>query len=599
MNGKMKKVLSVLMTLILAFSAVAVPAAAAGSSAPEADYVQGEVLIISEKQESGYHGGLSTCAASQSVIPDFDAYGVTSVETVSEDSSAVVFAAETQGNVEKLCRELNREEGITAEPNYLLHTTAYSLPKEVTDPSDYYNRYQKVYYNDALKIPGALKFSGKAGDGVLVAIIDTGFATDALDFPVNLWKNKKGTVGWNVSDNNDKIGPIFKSDGKSTFVNTNHGSNIAGIIAMPANGTGGIGVAYNSKLMLIKAATYTNDSSEPLLPVSDIVKGIDLAIENGADVINLSASVTKDSTTLKNAVNKAYNAGIAVISSAGNDSKGSDKIKSYPGAYDSVIGVMATESTTPTRLSRVSNYDVSGGKYYNMAVPGEDIFGCSSPVAGKYSAMTGTSQACAIVSGLAAVYLSVYPGTTPAQLYKALKDSVTGTVSANPSVTSATYSYGRPDTLKLMKAGGKKECACHTEGQWKVSVQPTAAKDGKRILPCSVCGKTLKSETVYRGVSAVSVGNVSLNYKSTATLTPSVKSGTKCKYTVKYSSAASNIASVDANGKISGNKRGSTTVTCTVTDEYGHTVKDTCTVTVGYAWWQWIIKIVLFGWIWY
>lgn len=597
MHTYFKKCLSVVMTAVLMLSAVSFTAAA-GSIPESPDYVPGEIIIVSENRESS-DGDVKTCSVSEEIIPDFDEYGITSVETVSSDVSGSVYVAEVEGSVEKTCSRLRKEEGITAEPNYLLRTQSYTLPSEITAPSEYYAQYQKSYYGDSLKLPDSLKFSGKAGEGVLVAIIDTGFAPDALDFPVNLWKNSKGTVGWNVSDNNDDISPIFKSNGKSTFVNTNHGSNIAGIIAMPANGTGGIGVAYNSRLMLLKAATYTNDSTNPMLPVANIVKAIELAITNKADIINLSASLNTNSSALKNAVDKAYNAGIAVFASAGNDAKSTDSVKSYPAAYDSVMGVMATSAKDPSKLSSVSNYDVSGGKYYSIALPGENIFGCSSPKAGKFSAQTGTSQSCAVASGLGALYLSLYPDTTPAQLYKALKGSVSGTVTSDPKITGSTYSYGKTDTLKLMKYGGKTECTCHTEGEWKVTVQPTASKDGKKVLPCSVCGKVLKTEVIPRGVVSVTVNDVTLNYKSGTVLVPSVVTGSKCKYTVKYQSAAPGIASVGSDGKITANKRGSTTVTCTVTDEYGKTVKDTCTVTVKYAWWQWIIVIVLFGWIWY
>ena len=56
---------------------------------------------------------------------------------------------------------------------------------------------------------------------------------------------------------------------------------------------------------------------------------------------------------------------------------------------------------------------------------------------------------------------------------------------------------------------------------------------------------------------------------------------------------------VDENGNVYAAKTGSATITVTVTDEYGNKVTDTCDVNAQYTWWQWIIVIVLFGWIWY
>ncbi len=70
-----------------------------------------------------------------------------------------------------------------------------------------------------------------------------------------------------------------------------------------------------------------------------------------------------------------------------------------------------------------------------------------------------------------------------------------------------------------------------------------------------------------------------------------------CRY--EYSSSDANVATVDKNGKVYAAGTGNATITCTVTDSWGNVVADTCKVTVGYAWWQWIIIIVLFGWIWY
>ena len=97
----------------------------------------------------------------------------------------------------------------------------------------------------------------------------------------------------------------------------------------------------------------------------------------------------------------------------------------------------------------------------------------------------------------------------------------------------------------------------------------------------------------------VSVNDIGLNYKKSVALNPSVTVDENASYTVTYTSSNPSVARVDENGKVYGAKKGSTEITVTVTDEYGNTVSDTCKVNVTYAWWQWIIVIVLFGWIWY
>jgi len=97
----------------------------------------------------------------------------------------------------------------------------------------------------------------------------------------------------------------------------------------------------------------------------------------------------------------------------------------------------------------------------------------------------------------------------------------------------------------------------------------------------------------------VSVNDIGLNYKKSVALNPSVTVDENASYTVTYTSSNPSVARVDENGNVYGAKKGSAEITVTVTDEYGNTISDTCKVNVTYAWWQWIIVIVLFGWIWY
>lgn len=92
--------------------------------------------------------------------------------------------------------------------------------------------------------------------------------------------------------------------------------------------------------------------------------------------------------------------------------------------------------------------------------------------------------------------------------------------------------------------------------------------------------------------------SISLNYKSGEYLEVAYGPADR-DYAVKYESSNPKVASVDGNGKITANKRGSATITCTITDSNGNTASDTCEVKVTYTWWQWLIKIILFGWIWY
>ena len=142
----------------------------------------------------------------------------------------------------------------------------------------------------------------------------------------------------------------------------------------------------------------------------------------------------------------------------------------------------------------------------------------------------------------------------------------------------------------------------HTDGEWTVTKPATTTATGTKTQSCSVCGEVIRTETIPMlpaKVYGVSVSDVSLDYKATATITPAVKADKGANYTVTYSSSDPSVANVDANGKVTATGTGNATIICTVKDTQGNTVTDTCEVEVKYNWWQWIIVIVLFGWIWY
>lgn len=132
----------------------------------------------------------------------------------------------------------------------------------------------------------------------------------------------------------------------------------------------------------------------------------------------------------------------------------------------------------------------------------------------------------------------------------------------------------------------------------KVTKIPCEVKDGYVVFKTDHFSEYAIIEQL-ACVKSVSVSDITLNYKKSAAIKPTVKADDGAKYTIKYESSNTKVATVDKNGKVYGAKKGMATITCTVTDSGGNTVQDTCKVNVKYSFGQWLIVILLFGWIWY
>ena len=142
----------------------------------------------------------------------------------------------------------------------------------------------------------------------------------------------------------------------------------------------------------------------------------------------------------------------------------------------------------------------------------------------------------------------------------------------------------------------------HIPGSWVVTKPTTSTSSGVKSQYCLDCGELLATQKIpAKGkVSGVSIEeNLVLKYKGSATLKPQIEVASGVMYNITYSSSNPGVATVDNNGNVTAISRGDATITCTVTDQFGNVVTDTCEVNVIYNLWQWIIVIVLFGWIWY
>lgn len=188
-----------------------------------------------------------------------------------------------------------------------------------------------------------------------------------------------------------------------------HGTHIAGIIAASNPSLGMIGVAPHALIAPIKA--FDNQGSAY---VSDIVKAIDWCVQNKMHIINMSFGMRTKSKAMYNAVLRAYNKGIIIIASSGNDRR--FKSIDYPAKYPLTISVGAT--TSSRKIAPFSNR----GSFIDIYAPGEQIV--SSWSGNEYHEMSGTSMATSHVSGAVALLLEKYPECAPADIKAILKKSM-------------------------------------------------------------------------------------------------------------------------------------------------------------------------------
>src|SRR5262245_20372664 len=198
-----------------------------------------------------------------------------------------------------------------------------------------------------------------SAQNILVAVIDSGCDNTHDDVRENLWQNTGEIPGNGIDDDgngyvDDVIGYDFLNHDPLPFDDFGHGTMVFGIIGAAGNNQIGVtGLAWNAQIMCLKVLDAQGNST-----VSTAVEGIEYAIRQGAKIINMSWGYAPGGTpsqVLETALQKARDAGILVIASAGNgtmDAVGVDNDQdpnyaNYPSTYpeDNIIAVAATDSS--------------------------------------------------------------------------------------------------------------------------------------------------------------------------------------------------------------------------------------------------------------
>jgi subtilisin family serine protease len=277
-------------------------------------------------------------------------------------------------------------------------------------------RGNELWVLDMMNVPSA--WQQTQGAGVTVAVIDSGVDPDVSD------------LTGSVTTGPDLSGVSTRSSNPSWGV---HGTWMASLIAGHGHdgGTSGvIGIAPQSRILSIRVIpdrtdphynAYTRER-ETVIQQS-LAVGIDYAVRHGAKVISMSIGYSSPSGAVRAALLNAYGHGVVVVASAGNSGGPSDADPegmapdSYPAEYPGVISVGAVNSSGVVAGFSSDNLSVQ------LAAPGVHVPAQGRD--GQYWEVSGTSPACALVAGVAALIKSRYPGLAPDLAVSALTTTTT------------------------------------------------------------------------------------------------------------------------------------------------------------------------------
>lgn len=363
-----------------------------------------------------------------------------------------------------------------AEPNYLVY---FCVEPEKEDAEEEDPLYSQQWGSAAIGLDKLWEIEPTSDKKAIIAILDTGVDISHPDLEANIWTNEKEADG---ADNYDDDGNGFKDDLHGwDFVNQSpkirdnngHGTHCAGTAAaVGSNGVGIRGANPDAQIMPL-TVLQSNGTGD----VATIIKALDYARANGADVISMSFGTYTESKALYDALAKAYQKSV-LVAAAGNDNLCINQhfcptnkifgVPMFPAAYNFVLGVEAS-CDNAGNLASFSNYDDDGAvtsKYsdlynYELRAPGIGII--STFPNGQYRALNGTSMACPLMAGAISRLLSVKEYSSKEELFGDLIHTSKGNIDIfaayslndadrTPSLDLVTY---RMDDSKMGDGDGR------------------------------------------------------------------------------------------------------------------------------------------------
>lgn len=386
-----------------------VPAEIAATTVPELDW---KIIVQSEDEKDSKH-----YIEGEAVIKLKEGYDEgawlkrhPSLTLVKDISPYFIIQSKELKTSELLAVLIEQEEIEFAEPNYIISKQAVKhIPND-----EFFKPYQ--WNLSHISVEEGWEFSSGSKD-VTIAIIDTG-------------------VDPNHDDLQGKVLPGFNAiDGSTNSYDTHgHGTHVAGIAAALTNNVSGIaGIAWKNTILPVKVLNERGEGSS-----FEVARGIRWAVDQGADVINLSLGDYHHSIILYDAIRYAYKNDVVLISASGNDGIGEPM---YPAMYDEVLTVGSVNQNRD--VSFFSNY----GNHLDVTAPGEQI--PSTFPDNSYVVMSGTSMATPHVTGLAGLIRAIRPDLTNEEVYNVIRDNA---IDHGSKGKDPYYGFGEINVAKALRA---------------------------------------------------------------------------------------------------------------------------------------------------
>ena len=355
-----------------------------------------------------------------------------------------VYLIEDGPHADPLARaeELSQIFGATVVPNGVSQLLFDNTEPDATDQWSLDNFAQFSGGVADADIDAAEAWDAATGAGIVVAVLDSGADLDHPDLAANVWVNPGEVAGNGIDD--DGNGYVDDVNGWDFISNdavpedtsgTGHGTAVAGIIAAPINGTGIAGIAPKANIMVLRVCSVVDCAH------GDVIEALAYAAANGAHVANLSFGGESYWAPLEAAVQGAIDAGVVVVTAAGNFGDDNGTVPFYPANYGlpGMLSVAMTDHADALDLN--SNF---GGTTVHLGAPGVSIR--TLDLGAGYASWTGTSFAAPNAAGVAALvrqHRGCYTAAFVASVVASSGDSV-------PALSTTTISGKRANAFETL-----------------------------------------------------------------------------------------------------------------------------------------------------